>query len=289
MHKRLSQFVAAVVIAVVASGCTQSGSTTRQASRPSGGKLPKRIVSLTPSNTEILFALGLEDRVVGVTSRCNYPPEARKKAKVGDMNISIERVVALKPDLVLAHSVLNDKVIHRLQDLNIPVLAVDPKDFSETLETIRRVGRETGTSDRAEEITRSMEAAAKSAGKRVAGRKPPKVLFVVQSSPIWAAGPKTLADDLIRFAGAESISADGTPGKFSQFPTETAIARNPDVIVVTYPGDKTFFVQSSVWRNTSAVKNGRIVAIDPDIVVRPGPRLAKGIKKLTDVVNGSDH
>jgi iron complex transport system substrate-binding protein len=253
--------------------------------QPKTQSTPKRIVSLTPSNTEILFALGLGDKVVGDTSYCDYPPEARKKPHIGDMKVSIEKVVALKPDIVLAHTVLNDDVIHRFGDLNIPVLATDPKTFAEVISEIKRIGAATGARPAAERLAKSMSRSIEDAKESAATVAHPKVLVIIQTSPLWAAGPKTFVDEMISFSDSENVARDGKPG-FSTFSMETAIARNPDVIVVTRPEDKAYLERNSLWTRTSAVKRGRVLVIDPDLMFRPGPRLTEGLWAMVDAVKG---
>lgn len=251
------------------------------ATKPSR-KLPQRIVSLSPNNTEILFALGVGGRVVGVTSRCNYPPEAKKKAKVGDMNTSIERVIGLHPDLVVANSGLNAPAVTRLRSLKIRVVAGDPQTYGETISYIRMVGKETGSEKRAEQIVGRMLSAVKSAQSGPKSHK--KVLVVAQSSPLWTAGPKTFVDDMIGFLHGENVGRDTASGKFNQMSTETAVARNPDVIISALPADKGYFERSPIWRNTSAVKRHKIVIIDGDLIFRAGPRLANGLELMAKAV-----
>lgn len=243
---------------------------------------PRRIVSLTPNNTEILFALGLGPRVVGVTAYCDYPPAAKKKPKVGDRTISVEKVVALKPDLILAHAVLNDDYVRRFEALGMTVIAIDSETYDGVASDIAMIGRATGTTKQATKIVRQMKAAAF----RVKSRKPPKkrlnVLVVVQPSPLWAAGPKTLIDEMLRYCGASNVASNAKPG-FNQFPVESAIARKPDVIIAG-KGESKFFLNSPLWRGTAAVRNKRVYEVDFDLLVRPGPRLAVGLLKLSELL-----
>ena len=265
-----------IAAALLAGGC----------GRPHEGKVskvPQRIVSLTPNNTEILFALGLGDRVVGVTKWCDYPPEARRKPKVGDVNISLERVVGLRPDLVVAHSTLNREVIKRLKALKIRVISTDPKTFADVMSDMRTIGAATGTSEQAARLVRSMEESIKAVRKRAAGRGRRRVLVVIQPSPLWVAGPQTFVDEMIRCANGENVAHSARPG-FNPFSTESGIARNPDVIIVTRAEQKTFFEKSSLWKRTKAVREGRVVVIDPALLVRPGPRLVQGLERLADAL-----
>ncbi|MCE5321773.1 cobalamin-binding protein [bacterium] len=240
---------------------------------------PMRIVSIAPSNTEILYALGLEKRVVGVTKYCNYPPKAAKKKIVGDMNISAETVLALKPDLVIAHSYINAGVITRLEKLGLKVFAVDPKTLNQVMRDIRTIGKITGRPKTAESVVAKMKRKIAQVKSSRAKQKPENVLVVIQANPLWAAGPKTFVDEMIGLAHAKNISHDGRPG-FVTFSKELAISRNPDVIITGQKQDVHYFLTDPAWKQTSAAKHGRVFVIDNDLLVRPGPRLADGLSKL---------
>lgn len=240
---------------------------------------PVRIVALTPNITEMLFALGLADRIVGVNSRSDYPAAAARKPRVGDMTISAEAVVALKPDLVLAHAYLNRDVIPRLEKLKLRVFALDPKTIGQVISDIRNMGRITARPATAEKLARDMEHAIASV-KAARAKKPAKdVLVVIQSNPLWVAGPKTFVDEMLEIAHARSVANDARPG-FVPFSRELAIKRNPDVIVVGVRSDVGYFLKSPEWRNTKAVKSGRVFFINNDLLVRPGPRLVAGLREL---------
>jgi iron complex transport system substrate-binding protein len=240
---------------------------------------PMRIVSVAPSNTEILYALGLGDRVVGVTRYCDYPATAKSKPKIGDMTVNAEAVVALKPDLVLAHGFVNSSAIPRLEKLGLTVFALDPKTLGEVARDIRTVGKITARPKTASHIARSIEAAVKEV-KLARARKPSrKVLVVIQSNPLWDAGPKTFVDEMLTIANAKNTAFDARPG-FVPFSRELAISRNPDVIVTGQKSDIDFFTKSPEWRNVSAIRNKRIYVIDSDFLLRASPRLAEGLKTL---------
>jgi len=240
---------------------------------------PKRIVSIAPNCTEILYAIGAGDRVVGVTRFCDYPPEAKKKPKIGDMNTSAEAVVALKPDLVLAHALANDSAIARLEKLGLTVFAVDPRTLAQVARDIRTIGRITARPATAERIASGMERKLAEIRRRCAKRPVRKVLVVIQSSPLWAAGPGTFVDEMIRAAHARNVAFDARAG-FVTFSKELAISRNPDLIVVGVKSDADYFLKSREWRRTNAVRNGRVFVINSDLMVRAGPRLVDGLEEL---------
>ncbi len=240
---------------------------------------PMRIVSIAPGNTEILFALGLGGRVVGVTRYCDYPAAAKSKTKVGDMTISAEAVIGLKPDLVLAHGTLNSAAIPRLEKLGVTVFAIDPKTMGETARDIRTIGEITARPKTADRVAGRIESAIKQVKAASAHKPSHRVLVVVQSSPLWAAGPKTFVDEMIRTAGGKNIASDAKPG-FVPFSRELAISRNPDVIITGLKSDIEFFNKSPEWRTTNAVKHHRVYYINSDLLLRAGPRLAEGLQEL---------
>ncbi len=240
---------------------------------------PLRIVSITPSNTEILYALGLGSRVVGVTKYCDYPAEAKKKPKVGDMTASAEAVLALKPDLVLAHAFMNDRAIAQLEKLGVTVFAIDPKTIGEVTRDIRTIGRITARPKTAESVARRMEAAVASVKMARKGKPSRDVLVVVQANPLWAAGPETFVDEMLRVANARNVAYDARPG-FVTFSRELAVSRNPDVIITGIKSDVSYFTTSPEWRTTRAAKNKHIRIINSDLLVRAGPRLADGLREL---------
>lgn len=245
---------------------------------------PKRIISIAPSNTEILYALGLEKRIVGVTKYCDYPAAAKKKPKVGDRTTSVEKVIFLRPDLVLAHGTLNDEAIRSIEKYGITVAAVDPKTFDQVMSDIELIGRITNRKKAAAGVVLRMASTRALVKRKAAGIKSkPKVLVAVQGDPLWAAGPDTFVDEMIRLAGGTNLAADARPG-FNQFSTEASMWRNPDVIIYTTSSDKNIFTKG-LWSGTNAARKGRVHEVNPDIVVRPGPRLADGLKAIAKLIH----
>ena len=248
-------------------------------------KAPQRIVSLAPSNTEILFALGLGDRIVGVTDFCNYPAEALDKPKVGGFApFDLERVVALEPDLVLAAEIHEAEGIPALERLGITVFALAPKTIKEVLTNIALTGEITGKSYEAARLVTSLEKRIKAITDKTqplteAGR--PGVLFVTWHDPLWVAGSKTFADDLIAKAGGGNIAHDLTG--WAIIDLETVIARDPQVIIVTHRAD--------IIRNeprlgvTEAVTEDRVYLVEGDIFQRATPRLVNALEQLAGLLH----
>lgn len=284
----LSARLIAVLILLLL-GCAAAGICYPMRVKDARGKLvtiqrkPVRIVSLAPSNTEILYALGLNDRVVGVTKYCDYPAEATRKPKIGDMTVSAEAVIALKPDLVLAHAFVNDAAISRLERLGLTVFAIDPKTIEQVIRDIRTVGRITARPKTADSVAKRMESAVTAVKAERKGRRTARVLVVIQSSPLWVAGPKTFVDEMLGLVNARNVAHDARPG-FVTFSKELAVSRNPEVIITGIAGDVGYFSRSSEWRGTRAVRRGRVRVIKSELLVRAGPRLANGLRELAKAI-----
>ena len=250
---------------------------------------PQRIISLAPNITETLFALGLAERVVGVTTYCDFPAAAQTKEKVGDtLKPNLERLIALKPDLVLVSTASQlEKITQQLDQLQIPVFVTNPKTVAEVLASIRKLGEITGTTARAEEIVATMQQ--KIVARPAALPTSPRVLYVLQLSPLITAGKNTFINDLITLAGGQSISGDEA-ADYPQFSRETAIARAPELIIVPVShGTELVSVDAikTEFAVTPAVKNNRVVSVNPDLIDRPGPRIVEGLEALRKAIYGN--
>lgn len=247
---------------------------------------PQRIISLAPSVTETLFALGLGDKVVGVTAYCDFPEAAKAKEKVGDtLNPNPERLIALKPDLVvITTSSQLEKLARQLGELNIPVYVTAPRSVSEVIASIRKLGAATGATAEAEKIAAQMQTQIAEVETRVAALPKPRVLYVLQTAPLITAGRNTFINDLIRLAGAESVTGN-EPADYPQLSRETAIARAPEIIVAPASHGTELVKEEDLRRDfaaTPAIKANRVVRVNPDLVDRPGPRIVDGLKQLAE-------
>jgi iron complex transport system substrate-binding protein len=249
---------------------------------------PKAIVSLAPSNTEILYALGLGDRVVGVTKFCNYPPEATQKPQVGGFSdVSVEKVAELQPDLVLAARIHIPEVVPALEKLGLTVVVLDPPDVPGVLEGIALVGRITGAEGQASALIESMQARIDAVSRAVAGRERPRVFWEL-SNDLWTAGPGSFINDLIERAGGQNIAATGD-SPWLQLSSEAVVEADPQVIFLAdHPfGESAQTVASRAgWEEVSAVKEGRIVELqDTDIFSRPGPRVVEALELIAKALH----
>jgi len=246
---------------------------------------PQAIVSLAPANTEILYALGLGDKVVGVTEFCNYPPEAAEKPKIGGFSdVNTEKVVELAPDLVLATSLHLSEVVPALEKLGLTVVVIDPPDVPAVLEGIELVGKITGREEEAEALTAKMQERIEAVAEAVKGREKPRVFWEL-SSDLWTAGPGSFINDLIERAGGENIAAEAE-SPWVQLSSEAIVAADPEVIFLAdHPFGETAETVAARpgWDEISAVVNKRIVELseaDIDIVSRPGPRVVDALELI---------
>jgi iron complex transport system substrate-binding protein len=255
---------------------------------------PERIVSLAPSNTEILFALGLGDRIVGVTDYCNYPPEANTIEKVGGYSTpNVEKILATKPDLVVGAFGNTEEVYSYLTGLDLTVLALNPQSIEDVIEDIDLVGRATGTEERAAEITGNLQQridAITQKASNVPNR--PTVVHVVWYDPLWVSGGDTFQDEMFEMAGGENAFPE-IEG-WSTVTMETFITRNPDVIIVnegTGMGEAgknliyEYIINEPRLRNLDAVKNGRVYIVNSDVIDRGGPRIVDALEVVASYIH----
>src|SRR5215471_13673379 len=198
---------------------------------------PRRLISLAPSVTEILFAIGLGSRVVGVTTYCDYPPETAAVEKVGDtQKPNLEKIISLKPDLVIISTASQlEEFVGNLERLGVPVYVNNPTDLGSLLHSIQRLGDVAGVPESASRLVVDLRARINDVHSKVASLRRPRVLLVLSSEPLITAGGTTFINDLITEAGGDSISAD-QKADYPQFSLETALARRPEVIFLQAGG-----------------------------------------------------
>jgi iron complex transport system substrate-binding protein len=251
---------------------------------------PQRIVSVAPSVTETLFALGLGDRVVGVSSYCEFPPEALEKEKVGGyINPSLEKIVASKPDLVIGIAEGDLKTfMDKLISLKIPVYISNPRNVSEVLASIKNIGKVTFSSQSAEKITEAMEGRIQAVRVKVQGRPHPRVMPVLNIDPLMSAGKGTFVDDLIRLAGGRNV-AEKVRGKYPRLSVEEVLVQDPEVIILGSMKSQDAMDEGrrwwKKWKTISAVRHGRIYVLDADLIYRPSPRIVDGLEEMARAIH----
>ncbi len=251
---------------------------------------PQRIVSVAPSVTETLFALGLGDRLVGVSSYCQFPPEALKKEKVGGyINPSLEKIVALRPDLVIGIAEGDLKTfVDKLAKLKIPVYITNPKNVSEVITSMQHIGEVTYSVQSAQRVTQAMKERIQSIQTKVQGRPHPRVLHVLNFEPLISAGKGTFVDDLIRLGGGRNI-AETAQGKYPRFSLEEVLAVDPEVIILaSMRSDDPLTEQRrwwERWKTITAVRQGRIHVLNSDLIHRPSPRIVDGLEQVARAIH----
>jgi iron complex transport system substrate-binding protein len=246
-----------------------------------------RYISLAPSTTEILFALGLDDEIVGVSSFCNYPPRAKNKEKVGDFSSpNIEKILSLKPDHIFCTGLEQNPTIESLKRYGLPVYVADPQNILELLASIKEIGRLTKKGVQAQALTAAILAEIDTISQQtqnIPEAQRLKVFIEIWFDPLTTAGSHSFIDELITLAGGVNIAKD-TLRPYSIFSAEEVIKRNPDCIFLAYMTEEKpveMVKKRFGWQQINAVKNNRIYNdIDPDIVLRPGPRITQGLRML---------
>lgn len=291
-HCRRTGRAEVVVLFVVVAG-TLAHSTTAQSLRlvvdETGRQvgLPvrvERIVSLAPSLTEILYALGLEARLVGVTDFCDFPLEAKSKPRVGQViNPSLEKIVALKPDLVLGTTAGNRReTATALERLGIPLYGLDPRSVEDVLASIRRLGELLEVAEAGGELEAHLRGRLERVAARVNARARPRVLFVLWVEPLMSVGRKTFVHDALARAGAESVSGDRAED-WPRLSLEEVLRQNPDYLIVPRSPAVESRLQelggNPVWRELRALREKRVILLD-EAVLRPGPRIVDTIEQL---------
>jgi iron complex transport system substrate-binding protein len=242
-----------------------------------------RVISLAPNLTEIVFAIGAGDRLVGRTSYCDFPPEAKAVAEVGDtLNPSLERIIALQPQVVLISTASQLEVFtQQLRNQNIAVFVTDPHDLEGVFRTIDQIGRIVGHPQQAELLIQKLRDRTRAVEEAVKGKQPVRVFFQVSAEPLIAPGREAFVTDLMLRAGAISVTADVATA-WPRYSNESALAAKPEAIILS-TGGSMGAANSTVTEALSqspAVLAGRVYKINDDHLMRPGPRSVEGLEAM---------
>jgi iron complex transport system substrate-binding protein len=255
---------------------------------------PQAIVSLAPSTTEILFAIGAGKQVAAREDFANYPAEAASLPSVGGMSgpVSVEQVVAHKPDLVIAAPITPPELIKGIQDLKIPVLVLpNPKSLAELYALIELAGQATGHAAEAKALTADLQVREQKVNAAVAkAQSKPTVFYELDGTDPakpWTSGPGTFIDLLITLAGGKNVGAK-LQGDWAQLSQEDLLVENPDFIIL---GDSNFGMTTEQvaarpgWNALKAVKASQVLPINDDLISRPGPRILDGLETLAKMLH----
>jgi iron complex transport system substrate-binding protein len=247
---------------------------------------PRRVVSLAPSLTEIVFLLGREKTLVGVTRYCNHPPEASRLPKIGGVaDPDVERIVAASPDLVLCTTDGNPREkVKVLEELGIPCFAVAPQNLREIYASIERIGTLLDVPERAAREVNALRVRAANAARKKSGPAP-AVLFAVSTSPIIAAGRDTFMDELLLLSGGKNVAASFS-GRYPRLSVEDLVVLRPDVIfVAAMEGVGRFPAEIARWKEVPAFREKAVYSLDGDVVTRPGPRMIAAFEEVSRILS----
>ncbi len=299
----LTALMLAVAGALVLAGCGSDGSTAAEASpAASAGPITvtdgtgttvtmdqpaARIVSLAPANTEIAYAIGAGDKMVAGTSYDDYPEEATSLPKIGDFaNPNVEKIASFEPDLVLAAGGIQDKLRSKLEKLGMKVYVVDPKTYDGVMTDITNLGQLTGSTEQAQQVADTMQRAKDDVQAQVASAAKVATFLEIYGKPLMTAGSETFIDDMITLAGGTNLGATAGPG-FPTFSTEVLFENDPPVYIadsgsMSKPGD---ISKRAGFADLTAVNEGHVYVIDDNLIARPGPRLAQGLRELVKMIH----
>ena len=251
---------------------------------------PKRIISLAPNITEILFSLGLDEEIMGVSIHCNFPEKAKSKVRVGSyISIDFERIISIKPDLIIATGAGNTRdMVERLGKLGFATYVIFPKNFNDILQSIGHIGKVVDREKEASALIEGMERQKQRVIELTQGLPRTKVFLQIGEAPIVTVGKGSFADDLIRLAGGENI-AGREKGMYPRLGMEEILKKSPEVILISSMnprGDYQKVIQEwARWKMIPAVKNGRIHLINSDLIDRPSPRIIDGLEEIARLLH----
>ncbi len=254
-------------------------------------KLPDRIVSLSPSNTEIVFALGAGDKLVGITSFCDYPDETSDIEKIGDFDgPNIELIKKSQADVIFAGVYLQDDLIMALENLNIPIITTEASNFEGIYDSISLMGKLLGKEDKAEKIIYEMEESIDEIKLKTDDLEKPDIFYLAWIESLITTGKNTFVDDVIQMAGARNVAED-VEG-WTHYSIEELIKQNPDMLIVashaTNEGVTEEDIKNDViLKNLECVKSGNIYIMkDDNLISRPGPRIIEGLEEMARAIHG---
>ncbi|HJU54133.1 MAG TPA: cobalamin-binding protein [Pyrinomonadaceae bacterium] len=266
------------------SGPTPPATATREVTDEAGRSVrvpirPTRVVTLAPNLTEIVYAVGAGDLLVGNTTFCDYPAEAKQVAKVGDtLQPNIERIIALRPEVIFVSTASQlETFTKQLDERGISVFVTDPHDLEGVFQSIRTLGALLGHEDEAATLVNKLRARAATVQEAVLMRPVVTVFYQVSPQPLWTAGKKSWITDLIRRAGGKSVTAE-VEGEWMRYSDEAALASRPEAIVMAAGGGK--MEVAPALQKSPAARTGRVYEINGDYLSRPGPRLVDGLEQM---------
>ncbi|MCE5168770.1 ABC transporter substrate-binding protein [Paenibacillus profundus] len=253
-------------------------------------KAPERIISVSPAETESLFALGLDEQIVGVSDYDDYPEVAASKAKMGGIvKPNEEAIIAAKPDIVFTGISMKEPVVNKFRELGIKIFKVEPKTYDDVIKNIELYGQITDRQKEAQAVVEQMKKAREEVQTAVQSVTDKKKVYI-EFSPGWTVGSGEFMNEMIELAGATNVAADAEG--WVQINEENIIKSNPDVILYTQgvvDQDTNKSLEEIIrgrsgWNNINAIKNNQVIAVDQNLLSRPGPRVAEGLKAVAKAI-----
>ncbi len=248
-------------------------------------KVPEKIASGAPSITEIVYAVGAQDKLVGVTEHCNYPEEAKQKEIIGGYTgPNVEKIIELGVDLFITDTIADD-VKQTLNDAGITVVVMTAKNYNDIYNKIASIGEMLDAKQAAENLIDDMKGRQEAALNAISGLKGKKVFHEVWHDPLMTSGPGTFIDEIIKMCGGENIASDAE-SPYPEFSVEKLIERNPEVYLTADDGFKTVddIKARTGYDQIDAVKNERIYFLDADVISRPGPRIVEALELIAEAM-----
>ena len=252
-------------------------------------KKPERIVALAPSTVEVLYRLGLGDKIVGVTDYCDYPLEAKDKPKVGNFNgYNIEKILEAKPDIILAGTGIPKDIYQKLIDLKMKVVVTEASSIAQIPESFMIIGSATGEVEKAKKLCDDVNARMNEVINKVKSASKVKSYYVISfgKEGNWTGGKGTFISDLINMAGGENIADD--VNEWKDYSIEKIVEKNPSVIMVSAMianDNKDILNNEKGYKETNAVKNHKTIIVDDNLTQRPGPRIVEGLEVIAKAIH----
>ena len=296
MRKKIVALAVVLVMFCLAAGCISQEQKAQQQEKATikdslGREIiipenPTKIVSLSPALTELLFALGLDQQIIGVSEYCDYPEQAKSKEKMGGFeNPNIELVASKEPDLVFVSAGVQEDIIQKLGEFGITVVALDADTIEQVITNIRLAGILTGKEKEAEQLTDHMKAKMKEIAEKVQGLAKPKVFFEVWDDPLMSAGTSSFIHNVIEAAGGINIAADSNE-RYYTFSVERLLEENPDIYIInSHSHTPQDIMRRNGYQALKAVQNNKVYVIDDNLISRPGPRVIEGLEQIAKMLH----
>jgi len=292
--KMLILLLVAALVLMFSQGCSPAKQEVQQGKlvKDSLGReilieqAPKKIISVSPAITEILFALGLEEEIIGVSNYCDYPQQATTKEKMGGFeNPNLELIAASEPDLVFVSAGVQEEVIGKLEQLNIKVVALDADTIEEVLENIILAGIFTGKDKEAQELTADLKARMAEVTSKVKDRPKPKVFYEVWDEPLMSAGSSSFIHNIIETAGGINVAADNSK-RYYTYSIEKLLEVDPDFYFInTHSHTPQDIKKRAGYQALKAVQNNKVFTLEDNLISRAGPRVIDGLEQMARIIH----